>query len=361
MTGQRAHNMASLVTQCSGDAPGTGTGVVSGTVGSVCHPKSHSDNVRIRGQWAIRHRDEWWMNNRNTVGKLTYLRTQETFAPTPAIVDNNTPGSQVPPEHIQLADASPNWAEYLGFVPPEPATLPDVCIPGTTGTPPTPAPAPLPPPEDNRHRRPPAPQLPAPGLNLLGYQLRLIREAFGSLQRQAQIYEEMKDAVGRPPLIGPDGMPQVDMRTNEQRLQDMLDQMGVDSMPELDIKTADQQRALENLDTLRDMPAEPTGGNVRTTDRDDDNGGRDCRLRKYSEGCAPPYSTPHHVVADRVFRHPGTNTPYPGGVPHADGLSICVSNGTPIRRGGNMNEHGRIHILQDAGERYLGCRHGRSV
>jgi len=112
-------------------------------------------------------------------------------------------------------------------------------------------------------------------------------------------------------------------------------------------------RALENLDTLTDMPAEVGDGNTRITE-DEENGGRDCRLRPYSEVCSPPYSTPHHVVADHVFRNPGGNQTYPGGVPHAEGLCICVSNGTPIRRGENLNEHGRIHILQDAGESYLG-------
>lgn len=86
MTGKRAHNMASLVTKCTGDQPGTGTGVKSGTVGSVCHPKTHSGTVRIRGEYAIRHGDMWEMNNRNTLGKLTYVRTSESFEETPAIV-----------------------------------------------------------------------------------------------------------------------------------------------------------------------------------------------------------------------------------------------------------------------------------
>ncbi|WP_421703753.1 DUF4150 domain-containing protein [Aliiroseovarius sp.] len=85
MTGKRAHNMASLVTKCTGDQPGTGTGVKSGTVGSVCHPKSHSSNVKVRGQFAIRNSDEWYMNNRNTVGKLVYVKDLKVDKPTPAI------------------------------------------------------------------------------------------------------------------------------------------------------------------------------------------------------------------------------------------------------------------------------------
>ncbi|MCU0828548.1 MAG: DUF4150 domain-containing protein [Tabrizicola sp.] len=84
-TGQRAHNMASLTTCCHGDEPGTALGVVSGTVGGVCAPKTHSASVRVQGKWAVRHTDEWWMNNRNTVGKLTWIENTDRPTPTPAI------------------------------------------------------------------------------------------------------------------------------------------------------------------------------------------------------------------------------------------------------------------------------------
>ena len=85
-TGKRAHNMGSLTTRSMGDAPGTGTGVKSGTVGGICEPKGHSNAVRVEGKWAVRHTDEWWMNSRNTVGKLTYVQSTETWEPTPAII-----------------------------------------------------------------------------------------------------------------------------------------------------------------------------------------------------------------------------------------------------------------------------------
>lgn len=106
-TKKRAHNMASLVTKCTGDAPGTGTGIKSGTVGSVCHPKSHSNNVRIKGEWAIRHNDLWYMNNKNTVGKLTYVKSQETFDETPAILLTQSPDSLLPEgaEHSDTLNA----------------------------------------------------------------------------------------------------------------------------------------------------------------------------------------------------------------------------------------------------------------
>lgn len=92
-TGQRAHNMASKATRCHGDTPGSGLGIKSGTVGSVCEPKGHSGNVRVQGQWAVRHSDEWWMNSKNTVGKLTYVKSVETFGETPAIALMLAPAS----------------------------------------------------------------------------------------------------------------------------------------------------------------------------------------------------------------------------------------------------------------------------
>jgi hypothetical protein len=95
-TGQRAHHMGSMTTKCNGDAPGTGMGVKSGTVGSICEPKSHSATVRVQGQWAVRHTDEWWMNSRNTVGKLTYVKETDVWGPTPGIVLAQNPQKEAP-------------------------------------------------------------------------------------------------------------------------------------------------------------------------------------------------------------------------------------------------------------------------
>lgn len=85
MTGERAHKQTSIITQCSGDEPGTGLGIKSGTVKSVCHRKTHSSNVRIEGQWATRHLDEWWMNNRNTFGVLYFIEDQKLYDAAPVI------------------------------------------------------------------------------------------------------------------------------------------------------------------------------------------------------------------------------------------------------------------------------------
>ena len=114
MTGKRSHNMGSLVTKCTGDEPGTGLGVKSGTVGSVCHPKEHSATVRIAGKPAVRDGDEVWMNNKNTVGKRVRTGSNETFEPTPPIEWDEagrpqTEGPQVMTD--ALPEAFDEWQE----------------------------------------------------------------------------------------------------------------------------------------------------------------------------------------------------------------------------------------------------------
>lgn len=83
--------------------------------------------------------------------------------------------------------------------------------------------------------------------------------------------------------------------------------------------------------------------------------GRDCRLRKYKEGCAGG-KTPHHVVPDRVFRMPGKESPYAGGLAHGDGYTICVDGPVPVRKGARANEHGLIHAIYDPLEAALGAK-----
>jgi hypothetical protein len=70
-TGQRSHTLASIITYCSGDEAGTGLGVQSGTIRGICQPKTWSTTVRIEGHNAVRHCDEWYMNNMNTTGKMS--------------------------------------------------------------------------------------------------------------------------------------------------------------------------------------------------------------------------------------------------------------------------------------------------
>ncbi|WP_162561389.1 PAAR-like domain-containing protein [Methylobacterium terrae] len=71
-TGLATHVQGSLITQSFGDEPGTGGGVKSGTRGAECEPKTWSSSVRAEGRPVVRHDDEWWMNHKNTVGRLIY-------------------------------------------------------------------------------------------------------------------------------------------------------------------------------------------------------------------------------------------------------------------------------------------------
>jgi len=45
-----------------GDAPGSGTGIKSGTVGKQCEPIDKSSSVRAGMKWVVRHDDKFWMN-----------------------------------------------------------------------------------------------------------------------------------------------------------------------------------------------------------------------------------------------------------------------------------------------------------
>lgn len=123
MTGQRAHKQNSIVTKCMGDEPGTGLGVKSNTVSSICHRKGHSNNVRIEGQWATRDSDEWWMNNKNTIGKLVWPKHQKSFDPTPPFKEYEKPTNSASDEGRVLSDAMPEplvmGAEYAQALPAE--------------------------------------------------------------------------------------------------------------------------------------------------------------------------------------------------------------------------------------------------
>jgi hypothetical protein len=117
---------------------------------------------------------------------------------------------------------------------------------------------------------------------------------------------------------------------------------------------AERQR-VEEEENAPPVPNTRTDGNV-SIEENQRRRRRNCRLRKYSEGCADalPYSTPHHVVPDRAFREPGSEKLYDPGLTHGDGYTICVDGGTPRFSGPNANEHGMIHAFYDARERQLG-------
>lgn len=89
LTKKRAHTKDSLITCCHGDEAGIGLGVKSGTKESVCQPKTWSETVRFEGKNVVRHNDEWWMNNKNTTGKMVYPVDLNTYSLTPPLDKNN--------------------------------------------------------------------------------------------------------------------------------------------------------------------------------------------------------------------------------------------------------------------------------
>jgi hypothetical protein len=96
-----------------------------------------------------------------------------------------------------------------------------------------------------------------------------------------------------------------------------------------------------------------------------------CKLRPYKDGC-PGNKTPHHCVPDHCFKEAGaTGKYYPGAVPHAEGLCVCVEGATkstaaaggtikaadfpsPAKLAAALAEHGRIHQKFDKLEKGLG-------
>ncbi|UXN02619.1 polymorphic toxin type 15 domain-containing protein [Bartonella sp. HY406] len=89
-TSKRSHTTKSIMTCSHGDEAGIGLGVESGTRGSICQPKTWSKTVRFEGANAVRHNDEWWMNNKNTSGKMNYVKDVRTYDPTSPFLHKST-------------------------------------------------------------------------------------------------------------------------------------------------------------------------------------------------------------------------------------------------------------------------------
>ncbi|MBP1853426.1 DUF4150 domain-containing protein [Rhizobium halophytocola] len=380
LTGQRAHKQNSLVTRSMGDEPGTGLGVKSGTVSSICQRKTHSQTVRIEGEWATRHDDEWWMNNKNTVGKLSWPKHHLTFEPTPPLKEKPTEASTSSSQRLVMSDATPfafqsgQQYAYLDQ---------NGRFTGPGSSPTTKPPAPLPPPDVKppQVKPPTEPKPPAtePGSGWrrwwkigLMTEIALIEEAFHRLAGMPKRLEEAhhQDLVnqGRTPEAIASNVNSNFKNTDLGRwypgtITDYANEIAADPSAEerlqlqymVDQATKEKQTELDTL-TPPPEPAGRTPNNVSTKDRRRRR--RNCRLRPYKKGCADaaPYSTPHHVVADRAFRAPGKNGAlYKGGVPHADGYCICVDGGTPVFKGPKLNEHGVIHSIYNDGEKKLGA------
>jgi len=85
LTSKRAYNKKSIIRCCTGDEGGVDLGVTSNTKESLCWPKTWSKTVFFEGANAVRHDDQWWMNNGNTWGKLFYIKDQNPRDLTPRV------------------------------------------------------------------------------------------------------------------------------------------------------------------------------------------------------------------------------------------------------------------------------------
>ncbi|WP_108818338.1 PAAR-like domain-containing protein [Pseudovibrio sp. Alg231-02] len=388
-TKKRVHTMGSIITKCSGDAAGTGKGVKSGTIESVCHPKEHSSRVRACGHFVIRQNDVWYMNNKNTQGKLNYVKRTDIDQLTPPIyfadqqaddgADTSASGSSDQPPQV-MSDASPDpiiaGAQYasattatstvLSPPPAQQATPPEAppYNPNSKKVPPTAN-------NDNKlkskknrwwsrvllqlARNPQAAAtLPlgaaAAGIGAVGVErAKNLSDGYNPLTGEI--------APGTPFLRQPIGdqlSPAPDLQPNPQ-----VDPSWVDPSSPATEQQRQIQSQVEPNESIDTPPG--TGLSTETTrvsgrDNDDDDDDR-CRLRPYKAGCGdvPGRSTPHHVVADRSFRAPGKGgAVYDGGVPHAEGLCICVEGATPKMHEPGSNMHGRVHLRQNEGEKALG-------
>ncbi len=90
-TRKKAMVMRSCTRHVHGDKPGVRKGRKSGTVGSICEPIEHADQVRAEGSHVIRHLDRFHMNSRNTEGEAIFVRGTQTYDPPKD--DDPVPGS----------------------------------------------------------------------------------------------------------------------------------------------------------------------------------------------------------------------------------------------------------------------------
>ena len=103
LTSDRTHVRDSIVLKSYGDEPGVGGGVISGTHNAECTPKTWSTSVTAESRNIVRHDDEWWMNHKNTWGRLNYVKDQGLYT-TPAIQSVNPKMAPSPDQFEALYD-----------------------------------------------------------------------------------------------------------------------------------------------------------------------------------------------------------------------------------------------------------------
>ncbi|WP_406720544.1 DUF4150 domain-containing protein [Thioclava litoralis] len=329
-TSQRAHNMGSMTTCCTGDAPGTGTGVKSGTVGSICEPKTHSGTVRIEGKWAVRHTDEWWMNKRNTVGKLTYVKSSETFEPTPAVKLAQNPELEAPnalkDTYVDAIWAGMKGAEQEGLpegsyrVAQAATVMPDIPYVAPDSTPKTNIPAPS-----------------TPAANTNSEPNRIVRESLmRRIFKRLELAAAANPELSAPAATGSAAVGAATIGVSRAAGRNAQQQKGGGLTPflnlnapyeidppwlEAEVATAPQPQVAPKVESQRtEENVSVAQGNKKP------GGGNPCNFHKHSEKQCPEGYQSHHIIQDMFFRIGGRKSlERPNGAPTiGEGEAICI-------------------------------------
>ncbi|MDD7973949.1 DUF4150 domain-containing protein [Roseinatronobacter alkalisoli] len=275
----------------SGDEPGIGKGVVSGTVGGICEPIGHAAQVRAEGSPVIRHLDRFWMNNRNTVGEAIFVRDTATYAPPED--DDPLPGS------MQLAATGASSSYFLAPSPPvqappttAPAPPPSAPAPGpSTPTPGSGAPNRLP------SVRPLLRRIGVLGWILHGYDLgqrenqRAWDEPEGYMAREAERYGGVDSFNDTQREIHDRAVERLRNGGRQGHVRGEYDQ-------EMDRERAERERA-ESLAQAAPQTQTDTDTGTRV---DDEGSQRECKVGPFEEIEPICNGETHHIVPDMVYR-----------------------------------------------------------
>lgn len=382
MTSNRAHNMASVVTRTQGDAPGSAGGIKSGTTGAACHPKTHSSNVNIEGKPAIRHTDEWYMNNKNTVGKLTYIDSTESFEHTPAIDLTQNQESLLDDSEVEgIAAANAEYSETVQAIiggmeraraeglpagsyqvaqaQPAPSSPSPTVVPGIQ--PSNPGTGPIQPGTPANDNKPPSnrvtrsPSTRAGGLAALALALgevgfsNLMQRDVGRLANNHGIVLDPNDPYERAILAeysrnrGPSELSRLYRGMDE----DEAIAIVRERQAELEEIRSQPDPSEEDQDENTEARSERTPANVRVTGRGEEEEEPDpCEVKRYgSLRCPGGDDQRHHIVPDSALRYGTRSEGEVGqnriaGLPSLrDGMAICLDGHATVPGTGHNIAH----------------------
>ncbi|MGV1951060.1 DUF4150 domain-containing protein [Agrobacterium vitis] len=351
-TGKKAMVMRSRTTHVHNDKPGVKKGVKSGTVGDVCEPVGHADQVRAEGSYVIRHLDRFKMNKGNTDGEALFVRDTSTYAP--PINDDPVPGSlrwtSGSDDGRVMSDASPEplimGAQYAQVAP---ATTPTVSSsPRTAPTAPPPTTY-----TDNVIQGPWEPKSP-PVLE----QRTSTSTVYGWLRRTGEFaaFAAIMLIPGDSPLIPPlpSGADPVEKDLNK-RANDLLDPLNAKYNKEVQEWYQEQLLEYQEIKRKREEDqnkpaAVPVPENVRIEQEKEKQRCRVDTYRKMEPICRAIGMQAHHIVPDWTLRW-GTRDEAITGQKRIDtmpgywkGQSICVLGNA--RNSGT--EHNEAHFADGA-------------